>query len=251
MTLDFMRNHVAKRDWLMSIDLAQGGGDFTAMSVIERTEPANGDYPTYAVRVLDRFNDRQAPKKIPLWAEEQWDIICRLHQDQVVRRTGRLGSGPLDPPVRMVVDVTGVGDFGTETLAQAGWTPTLIKIHGGDAVSRPEPDIYRVPKRDIAGALGVLLRDRRLTWDRSLPLAGVLEKELANFKVKIGLHGHDSYGAGTLESWRDGSHDDLVLSVGMGAWIGEYEGLQPDPIELGMAMRAANRAQLRGVYGQS
>lgn len=249
MTIDFMRPAVPRRDWILGIDLAQGGGDFTAMTVVERTEPINGDYPTYAVRVLDRFNDRYAPKKIPVWAEDQWETICRLHQDQVVRRTGRLGPTPLDPPVRLAVDVTGVGDFGTETLVQNGWNPTHIKIHGGDAVSHPEPEIYRVPKRDIAGALGVLLRDRRLTWDRNLPLAPVLERELGNFKVKISVKGHDSYGAGTLESWRDGAHDDLVLAVGIACWLGEYEGMQPDIIELGAAMKLAARAQLRGVYG--
>ena len=46
-----------------------------------------------------------------------------------------------------------------------------------------------------------------------------LKEELTNFKAKISLSGHDSYG---VEDWREGAHDDFVLSVALGVWVGEY-----------------------------
>ena len=45
----------------------------------------------------------------------------------------------------------------------------------------------------------------------------VLVKELLNFRVKINIStAHDSY-----EAWREGDHDDLVLSVALSCWAGE------------------------------
>ena len=47
-----------------------------------------------------------------------------------------------------------------------------------------------------------------------------LKAELANFRVKINLRtAHDSYEAGP--SWREGEHDDLVLSLAMALWFAE------------------------------
>ena len=44
----------------------------------------------------------------------------------------------------------------------------------------------------------------------------VLVKELLNFRVKINIStAHDSY-----EAWREGDHDDLVLSVALSCWSG-------------------------------
>jgi hypothetical protein len=52
----------------------------------------------------------------------------------------------------------------------------------------------------------------------------VLRKELTNFKAKISLSGHDSYGAGSgTDEWREAPHDDLVLSVALGIWYAEHE----------------------------
>jgi hypothetical protein len=44
--------------------------------------------------------------------------------------------------------------------------------------------------------------------------AELLEKELQNFKMKQNLQtGHDTY-----EAWREGDHDDLVLSASIAAY---------------------------------
>jgi hypothetical protein len=47
----------------------------------------------------------------------------------------------------------------------------------------------------------------------------VLQAELSNFRVTVNATtGHDSYGAGPAGSWRDGEHDDLVLSCALACW---------------------------------
>jgi hypothetical protein len=53
----------------------------------------------------------------------------------------------------------------------------------------------------------------------------VLKRELTNFKAKISLSGHDSYGAG--DDWRSSKHDDLVLAVALGVWCGEHAAGHP------------------------
>jgi hypothetical protein len=47
-----------------------------------------------------------------------------------------------------------------------------------------------------------------------------LRRELENFKARISLSGHDTYGAG--EDWRWENRNDLVLAVALGTWWGEY-----------------------------
>jgi len=44
-----------------------------------------------------------------------------------------------------------------------------------------------------------------------------LVREFENFKVKVNLKtAHESY-----EAWRECEHDDLVLSLAIGCWVGE------------------------------
>jgi hypothetical protein len=126
-----------------------------------------------------------------------------------------------DAPLELIVDQTGVGRPVVDLLRQGGFEPIAITITGGDQVIPVERREYRVPKRNLVGAVQVLLQTRRLRWASSLPEAATLKQELDNFKAKISLSGHDSYGAG--EDWREGNHDDLVLSVALGCWHGEFE----------------------------
>jgi hypothetical protein len=77
----------------------------------------------------------------------------------------------------------------------------------------------RVPKRNLVGVLKVLFRSGRLKISSKQPLAGTLQTELLNFRVKIDpVTAHDSYSA-----WREQDHNDLVLSVALAAWCAEQE----------------------------
>jgi hypothetical protein len=91
-----------------------------------------------------------------------------------------------------------------------------VTITGGESVT--EADGYlQVPKRELVGAVQVLLQTGRLKIARELPEAALLTSELLNFQVKITETGHDSYGA-----WREGQHDDLVLALALAVWYPEH-----------------------------
>ena len=93
-----------------------------------------------------------------------------------------------------------------------------ITITGGHEVTRPEdkPLDLHIPKKDLVGALQVLLSGRRLRISKELALASVLEKELANFRVKVTASANETY-----EAWREGDRDDLVLATAIACWLGE------------------------------
>jgi hypothetical protein len=83
-------------------------------------------------------------------------------------------------------------------------------------VTRTEGGV-RVPKRDLVSAPLVLMQNGQLKIAEGLSLRETLVKELRNFRVKINIStSHDSY-----EAWREGDHDDLVLSVALTCWAGE------------------------------
>jgi hypothetical protein len=130
-----------------------------------------------------------------------------------------------DPALRgasLVVDNTGVGRPVVDMLRQNRLSPVPITITGGDAVTR-DGHGYRVPKRDLVGAVQVLLQTQRLRFAAGMPMVPKLVEELQAFRVKISADtAHDSYG-----SWREGSHDDLVLAVAVAAWYGEKAMVRP------------------------
>ncbi len=92
-----------------------------------------------------------------------------------------------------------------------------VLIHGGDKASH-EGQSWRVPKRDLVEAPQCYFQTGRLRVAGKLNLGPVLSQEMLDFRVKIDpMTAHDSYSA-----WREEDHDDLVLSVALAAWWGEY-----------------------------
>ncbi len=125
-----------------------------------------------------------------------------------------------EPSITLLVDHTGVGIAVVEGIRNAGIPCQGITITGGDQITN-DGDDWRVPKRELVARTQVLLETKRLKIASTLPLAATLVAEFDNFRSKKAvLTGHDSYGAGA--DWREGNHDDLVLSVAMAAWFGEH-----------------------------
>jgi hypothetical protein len=88
------------------------------------------------------------------------------------------------------------------------------------AGQRSEYDEYGtclVPKIELVSTLQVLLQSRRMKVAPSLPQAKTLTKELSRYRAKSTLASVD-----TLEDWREGPHDDLVLAVAIAAWQSEH-----------------------------
>ncbi len=216
---------------LVSVDLGQQR-DYTAISVTERVyvptgepyHPDENEWPRqklsteYRVRHLER----------PALGTKYTKIV-----ERITELISKVGGEPV-----LVVDATGVGRPVVDMLwrdiseslegTDIRVTPGNITITGGDSASRGADGGLRVPKRDLVGAPLVLLQNGQLKIAEGLALRDTLVKELLNFRVKINIStAHDSY-----EAWREGDHDDLVLSVAMACWAGERFIRKMDYVEL-------------------
>jgi hypothetical protein len=177
--------------------------DYTALCVVERERVTKRDLfkeeqtteKLYSVRHIERF---------PLGTKYN-DIANHVRQLFKRPELGRLPS--------LVVDATGVGLSVVEMLR--GVRLTSVTITGGDQV-RYDGRRHWVPKRDLVGVMQVLLHTERLKIAKQLKHAKTLTDELLNFRIKVTDAGRDTY-----EAWREGDHDDLVLSVALACWWGE------------------------------
>jgi hypothetical protein len=225
----------------VGVDLGQQR-DFTAISITERVLLPTGSYsrepyfdwdtqlmrshrvqqgkPEYRVRHLER----------PALETSYVDVVERILELLT-------SSAELEKELMLAVDTTGVGrpvadmlkrhlEKWLERNRQVRLSTAWITITGGDSVTRAEGGGLRVPKRDLASAPLVLMQKGQLKIAEAMPLAETLRKELLNFKVKINIStAHDSY-----EAWREGDHDDLVLSVALACWAGERFPIRGAPV---------------------
>lgn len=140
----------------------------------------------------------------------------------------------------LVLDETGVGVSVADEFQWSGIEPVRIWIHGGEKVTR-EGRRYRVPKRELAGALQMGLSKGRLQVQAELPHAETLRREMQSFKAKINpATGHETYAA----DWREGDHDDLVLAVAMALWFAKRGDAKPNSASTPMH-RKSDRALQR------
>lgn len=173
--------------------------DPSARAVLERVGRAPA---VYAVRDLRRY-DLGTP-----YQTIADDTALRWSSPEVVLSERHL-----------VVDATGVGRPVTEMLVQHGLEPVMVIITGGHdvtVVKGPAGLEYRVPKRDLAMAMQLVLQAGRFKVAPALPHAATLKAEFQNFRVKLTKTGHDVY-----EAWREGDHDDLLLAIATGVWWAE------------------------------
>lgn len=233
--------------YLLGLDLGQKN-DYTALAVLRQHDVPTGqttramtdwnlyegavfgDVPVaelrYDVIHLARWRGKSYHDVVPMVSKVMGDLRTAGYREQLERNGYSDGAG--EPEQELLVDYTGVGIAVVDSLRAAGLDCIGVTIHGGDAVTRQQDEI-RVPKRELVGALQVLIQTRRIGIARGLQLAPVITAEMDNFKAKKAvLTGHDSYGAGA--DWRENNHDDLVLAVAMAAWYGEHGG--GDTIEI-------------------
>lgn len=204
--------------FFVGLDLGQAA-DYTAVSVnevIPTTYPVKYDVidPEFHLPRTESTTVESIPLKHHVRHLERFpigtpypDVVCRMKE---IMQT-------LPPGSELVVDNTGVGRAVTDMLYLEDLNPVCITITGGDTVNHDDLD-FRVPKRDIVSELVVALQNKRLLIAAALPDAETLIHELLAFKIKVNLKtAHDSY-----EAWREGDHDDLVLSVGMAVWASTW-----------------------------
>ncbi len=178
--------------FVSGLDLGQTS-DFTALAVLDRQAGV------YQCRHLERFQ----------LGTSYTAIVARVVE--LFRKAPLEGS-------TLAVDQTGVGRAVVDLLVQQepGCALVPITITAGHRAAEQEDRSIHVPKKDLVGALQVVLQGGRLKIARSLPEAAMLTKELGTFRVKITKAANE-----TFEAWREGDKDDLVLAVAMAVWVGE------------------------------
>jgi hypothetical protein len=196
----------------VGLDLGQAA-DYTALAVVQSVKEPNpetgGVHKNLHLRHLERYELGTSYPEIA-------DKVVALMRDE------RLSPNEYDPSrlrvyrraPQLIVDDTEVGRAVADLLKSRGLKFTAVTITGGDEVHRVGGGRYRVPKRDLVGALEVPFHTGRLRIAEGMELWPTLKKELLTFRRKINLKtAHDSY-----EHWREGDHDDLVLAAALACW---------------------------------
>jgi hypothetical protein len=181
---------------IIGLDLGQAQ-DFTALAVLEQSYDGKAGR-RYDCRHLQRW---------PLGTSYVTivdEVLALLEQPQLLQSV-------------LVVDQTGVGRAVVDLFREAVRVPLkAVTITSGRGATRQANGDWHVAKLELAGVLQRLLAYRRLRIAPALAEAGTLVKELASFTVKVTAAGNEQ-----AEAWREGDHDDLVLSLALAAWIGQ------------------------------
>ncbi len=195
----------------VGLDLGQSA-DYTALAVVEdvgEEGPASGPHKALHLRHLERYPLRTLYPDI---AEGVAGLMRDGRLITEVRQPWEPRGYQVGP--ELVVDNTGVGPAVTDLLKKKNLRFKAVTITGGDKVHAVGGGRYRVPKRDLVGALEVPFHTGELKVAEGLKLWPALREELLNFRRKIDLRtAHDSY-----EHWRDSDHDDLVLATALACW---------------------------------
>jgi hypothetical protein len=198
-----------KPGYFVGLDLAQAQ-EPSAIAVLERTTTpdtadAKRELTIYSVRHLERWPPGTT-------------------YTTMIERVVSMFSKPPLRNMKLVIDQTGVGRAVVDLLRdEKTWgclqaDLTAVTITGGHGVNFADDGSWHVAKKHLVAPLQVLFQDHRLKIADILPDTGMLVKELNNFRAKITLAGDD-----TIEDWRQGQHDDLVLAIAIAAWQGERQ----------------------------
>jgi hypothetical protein len=220
---------MAEPVYSVGLDLGQAQ-DYTALALVERSDVGTGAWETRGSRYLYTQHGHVSGSE-PIRQERTEAHYAVRHLERfplgtsypaiVGRVTALLGQEPLaGGNTTLAIDATGVGAPVVDLFLAAGLSALIrpVTITGGDTETYDERT-WRVPKRNLVSTLAVLLQSERLRVAQALPEAAILVQELLNFRVKVSLAGHDSYGAGA--EWRAGNHDDLVLAAALACWSAE------------------------------
>lgn len=187
----------------LGLDLGQAA-DFTALCAMEvSTEQAGED--SQGVPVFDKFYDVRHLQR--------FDIGTAY--PEIVRKMVKMCETPqLKGNYRLIPDATGVGRPVVDLLREARLSIVPVSItFGSHANFNETTGFWDVPKKELISNLQILFGNHRLRFASGLKDRDAVTKELMNFRIKVTKAGNDTY-----ESWREGDHDDLVLSVAMAAW---------------------------------
>jgi hypothetical protein len=213
--------------FIVGVDIAQGGADYCALVVVEQAVSEGGAPCRYALRHLERWRSERSRRVVDR-VDAVMTEIRRFAVGRPPDPPAWRSTAPLEPAMRLAIDITGVGPFALDPLRERGLAPTGIIITGGFAVTRPTRERWTVPKQDLAGLIGVLLEQDRLLIPDHLPEAATLVAELKNFRRSFAATGRERFAAGEGDSLgREGEHDDHLLALAIAVWLRERDATQP------------------------
>lgn len=136
--------------------------------------------------------------------------------DDVARMVEQAPQLAQDGLAAIDITVTGtfIGDMFEQRLQAAGLGFLTFEITGGSTVTGSTHSHVRVPKRELASVMQLLLSEGRIKVAAKLPDSAMLLRELHDFKVEK-LTNDD-----TLD-WRERDTDDLVLATASACWVHE------------------------------
>jgi len=190
-----MRTKGDKR-YILGVDLGQSN-DYTVLSILESSFGVD-DKLVYDLVYLRRF----ALKKSYL------SII-----DEVI---GVIEKYNIMGCYSMAIDYTGVGHPVYDCFVSKGLNPLGITITAGNSVNRQTQSTVTVPKKDIVTYLQIVLQTRRIRISSGLKLLEEMKQEFLSFQFKVGANARASYSA------QSGFHDDIIMSIGLAVWLGEF-----------------------------
>lgn len=201
---EYISPNIVERMFIISADLGQAN-DYTAITIIDRWitgygvlgKDFNGERMQH-VRHIERMRGIEYPAIV--------DRIERIYHSKALQGVIKA----------VVIDYTGLGRPVYDLMRQAGFKYSLnaVSITGGDESHIRTSGIFTVPKRDLVSTVQIELQNDRLKFAKGLKEANALLEEFSNFQTTISDSGRDTYGG------RSGIHDDIVMSLAMGVWLG-------------------------------
>lgn len=210
-------------DFLIGVDLGQSA-DFSTNTISQRSVVDGVSH--YGVVHLQRY--------------ELGLAYPRIVEDIVkMTKTPQLAGNYL-----LVVDRTGVGRPVFDMFRDAKLKPIGISISAGQEAHQDPDDrmTWTVPKVALVSCAKVLLQSERLKFAKGLPNVEDLIEEMLSFEMKFTAAQNI-----TMEAWRTGTHDDLLLGLCVALWFGEFGQTWANPkfatLGFGVSGTAQERAE--------
>jgi len=157
--------------------------DYSAIVVTEQVR--RDDLPHSLVRSIERLELGTA---YPAVVDRVALVMERLHARAVPR------YGPRRFAVDLILDATGVGLPIADMLRERGLSPRFVLFTGSDKTAEHPNDVATVSKGWLVSRMQVLLQGQRLHLPRTVE-AGVLVKELKDYRISVNDRAHASYPA--------------------------------------------------------
>ena len=203
---------------IIGLDIGQKV-DRTVLALLERIQEYGHDpfqgknkvgKPFYRLAYMERF-----PLDIP--TPQQVDRV-KMTYDQIIKKYNKdtIENKPELKPT-LIVDLGQVGRSHFDEYKAAGMHVYGINYLGDGAEVTHKGDVYGVSKKDLSSALAVLIENDRLHIPEKIQDRAEIIKELSRFTWKQTAAGNI-----TAENLKASDHDDIVCSLMVAGWYGEY-----------------------------